>query len=429
MSFSHRLGRLIFVLLFMVIGCAPKAPEKKITVWHWMNDRKEAFETLAKKYEELTGIPVKFKLFFPPDIYAQKVIAAARAGNLPEVFGILGEKKMLASFINAGHILDLTDYMQENSREWERQFYPKTLAVTSFKKANTYQIPQGIYGVPIDTTVMEFLYNKTLFRKAGLNPEQPPKTFQDFIYLAKRVQKATKEAGFVCGWGEGWLLNALATEWAINLMGERKFYKTIKGEVSYTDPDWIKVFSLFSQLKDSNILISDITTLINKESEDLFSQGKAAFSFNGSWSVNVYKQLAPDLEFAFFPLPSVSKRFPAKIWGGAGSSFMISAKSPNLKEAVDFLKWLTAQEQQSFLVKETNNLPAVKGCEEILPPILAMLLDDFDILTHPNTWPDNEDTRVLEIMNQGLQQIVMGSKTAQEVAREIQEVKERVCAR
>jgi len=427
MSFSHRLARLTFALLLIVIGCAPKkAPEKKITVWHWMNDRKGAFETLAKEYEELTGIPVKFKLFFPPDIYAQKVIAAARAGNLPEVFGILGEKKMLASFINAGHILDLTAYMQENNQLWKRQFYPQTLAVTSFKKENTYQTTDGIYGVPIDTTVMQFLYNKSLFRKAGLDPEQPPKTFQEFIDFAKKVQRSSGQAGFVCGWGEGWLLNALATEWAINLMGERKFYKTIQGEVSYTDPDWIKVFSLFSELKDSGILISDITTLINKESEDLFSQGKAAFSFNGSWSVNVYKQLAPDLEFAFFPLPSVSQKFPTKIWGGAGSSFMISAKSPNAKEAVAFLKWLTAKEQQSFLVKETNNLPAVKGCEDILPPILAMLLDDFGILTHPNTWPDNEDTRVLEIMNQGLQQIVLGSKTPQEVAKEIQEVKERV---
>ena len=114
MSFSHKLARSFFVLLIVAGGCAPKGPpEKKITAWHWMNDRKDAFEVLAEEYQELTGIPVKFKLFFPPDIYAQKVIAAARAGNLPEVFGILGEKKMLASFINAGHILDLSSYMKE----------------------------------------------------------------------------------------------------------------------------------------------------------------------------------------------------------------------------------------------------------------------------------------------------------------------------
>ena len=105
---------------------------------------------------------------------------------------------------------------------------------------------------------------------------------------------------------------------------------------------------------------------------------------------------------------------------------MVNTSSPQKEQAVQFLKWLTAKEQQTYLITRTNNLPSVQGCEAALSPLLASLLDNFDKLTHPDTWPVNENSRVLEIMNRGLQQIIMGIKTAQEVAQEIQQVKERI---
>ncbi len=417
----------ILVISSILLGCAPGGPQgDKVVIWHWMNDRDSAFKALADQYTQETGVEVEFKLFSPPDIYSQKVIAAARAGRLPDLFGILGEKKTLASFVKAGYVLDLTLYMEEDSKAWQESFYLQALGVNVFDNGNIYEVDSGIYGAPIDITVMEFLYNKDLFKKAGLDPDVPPKTFEEFIGYARTVQENTEAVGFVCGWGEGWLLNALAVEWAINVMGQEKFFDTVKGEVPYTDAQWIEVFSLFKKIKDSGILASNITTMINKEAEDMFAKGNAAFSFNGSWSINVYKQLSQDLNYVFFPLPKASDKHPVKIWGGAGSSFMVNAHSDKKEKALDFLKWLTAKEQQKFLARETNNLPAIKGIQEGLPDILMSLIDDLDILTHPNIWPYNEDSRVIEVLNKGLQQIVMGLKTPEEVAQKIQDVKERV---
>ncbi len=425
------------IITVSILGCCPapqqaasnpqaKQVSKKITIWHWMTDRKDTFNELAKKYKAQTGVDVEFMLFFPPDIFSQKVIAAARAGNLPDIFGILGEKKTLGSFVKAGHILDLTSYMQQDNNRWQESFYPQTLAVNIFEPANSYDVMPGIYAAPIDTTVMQFVYNKSILQEAGLNPDNSPKTLDEFIDYAKKAKEKTGKDGFVCGFGEGWLLHALATEWAINIMGEDKFVRTIKGEVSYTDPDWIEVFNIFSKLKDSSIFVSNIASLNNKESEDAFSRGKAAFSFNGSWAVNVYNQLNPGLDYSFFSLPTASSKFPAKIWGGAGSSFMIHAKSANKEEAVKFLKWLTQKEQQIVLIKETNNLPAIKGCEAELPPKLSVLIADLFNLTHPNIWPKNEDSRVIEVFDSGLQQIVMGIKQPKDVAQEVQNTKDRL---
>jgi len=430
--FSHKMKFIILALSLGVIsGCTPqkKPQDKKIVIWHWMTDRQDAFNQLASRYEAKEGIEVEFKLFFPPDIYSQKVIAAARAGNLPDIFGILGEKKTLGSFVNAGYILNLNSYMEANQGKWQESFYPQTLEVVIFREANSYGVVPGIYGVPIDTTVMQFIYNKSLFKEAGLNPDIYPETVEEFLDFAQRAKNKLGVDGFVCGWGEGWLLNALATEWAINIMGESKFIKTIEGEFPYTDKEWIKVFSLFAKLRESGILASNIATMINKESEDAFSKGKAIFSFNGSWAVNVYKQLSPNLEYGFFALPKASDKFPIKVWGGAGSSFMVNAHSPQKEEAVKFLQWITSSEQQEFLIKETNNLAAIKISEEILPDILRTLIDDLDTLTHPNIWPQNEDSRVIEVMNRGLQQIVMGIKSPEVVAQEIQKTKERISRR
>lgn len=411
--------------LVAMVGCGTGESANKITIWHWMTDRHQAFEQLALKYQEQTGVEVEFKKFFPPDIYSTKVIAAARAGTLPEVFGILGEKKVLASFATAGHVADLTPEFAKDG--WGDSLYKQTMAVTAFGEENFYKAPKGSYGVPLDSSSMQFVYNKDLFKQAGLDPEQAPKTFTDLIEMAKIVkEKVEGVEGIVCGWGEVWLMHCLATEWAINIMGEDKFVDTLRGEVPYTDPQWIQVFDLFKQLKDSGVLYSDIVTMVNRESEDYFSRGKAVFSFDGSWAVNVYKQLAPELNYGFFPLPVVNKKNPAKIWGGAGASFTVNSKSKKKETAVDFLKWLTAKEQQSYLLKETNNLPSAKGLESELDSKLQSLLKGLESATHPNIWPVEEDSRVIEIMDKGLQQIVLGEKTPEEVATKIQNTKSRV---
>jgi len=124
-------------------------------------------------------------------------------------------------------------------------------------------------------------------------------------------------------------------------------------------------------------------------------------------------------------LPKVSSEYPTKVWGGAGSSLLIDANSSKKDQAVEFLKWLSAKDQQEFLAKETNNLPAIKNVDENLPLILKGLLGSFTNLTHPDIWPKDEDPRVIETMNRGLQQIVMGLKTPKQVAEEIQKKRKR----
>ncbi len=419
----RNLGIICFSLILIVLaGCSqPPKPSNKIILWHWMTDRNDTFQKLAQEYQQQTGVEVNIQLFAPSDAYSQKVIAAAQANVLPDIYGVLDKKSIVADFIKAGLVTDLTGAMDADGGQWKNSLFDKALADKSFEAGNIYGVTPGIYGVPIDVTNEQMLYNKRLLAKAGI--KTPPQTFDEFV----RDAQALKRVGitpFVSGWGELWLLDCFASNYAFNIMGEDKIFATFRGQVKYTDPDWIKVFSIFAQLRDKGVFIDGIVTKGNKYAEQDFALERAAFAFNGSWCVNVYHDMNPNLDYGVIPPPPISTAYPLKIWGSAGSSFVVNGQSPNKDKAIAFLKWLTAQDQQVVLARETNNLPSNKQALVDVSPILKDFAKGMDQSTHPNIWPLNEDPSVSEAFDKGIQDIIIGDKTPLQVAQEVQQAKD-----
>ena len=421
----------IVFLSVCFISCSPQnkpSQAKGIKIWHWMSDRDEALQELARKYEAQAGVKVTFELYAPSDAYTQKIRAAAQTTTLPDIFGILGEKRDFASFIKAGHVYDLTAEMDNDNAAWKGTLFSKALAVNEFKEGNSFGVTPGIYGVPIDVTNIQMLYNKDLLKSAGCDPDNPPRTWDEFLAV-NRILKEKGIQGLVSGWGEIWMIDCLASNYAFNIMGEEKVLETIRGKVPYTDPDWIRVFDLFRQMRDEELLASGVVTMVNKTAEQLFANNRAAFAFNGSWCVNVYQEMNPNLNYATFLPPKASKRYPMTIWGGAGSSFMVNARSKKMQQAVEFLRWLTAAKQQAYLFQATNNLPANKQCAISMPKINQEFASGMDYATHPSAWDASEFLMVIETYTRGIQSIILGEKTPKQVAAETQAVKERELSR
>ncbi|MDP8297370.1 MAG: extracellular solute-binding protein, partial [Candidatus Orphnella occulta] len=211
--------------------------------------------------------------------------------------------------------------------------------------------------------------------------------------------------------------------YAYNIMGEKKFIDTIKGKVSYADQDWIDVFTVFKDMRDNNLLANGIVTMVNKHAEQMFANQRAALAFNGSWCVNVYYGMNPDLNYGVMLPPAYSNKYPMKIWGGAGASLMVNARSKNRDKVVEFLKWFTAKDQQAYLANKTRNLPANKESLGEISPVLVRFVDDMDSVTHPNNLNVSEFPKVIEARDKGIQSIVIGEKTPEEVALDVQAVK------
>lgn len=397
-----------------------------ITVWHWMTDRHDAFVELASRYQEKTGITVNFQLIVPSDVYSKKIIAAAQAKILPDVFGILDKKSILGEFIKSGFVANLTQDFEENNSEWKRRFFIKALEVNVFEEGNSYDVDPGIYGVPLDVTTIQMLYNKKILKDAGFS--NPPRTFDDFISYAQKLRDFGVTP-FVSGWSELWLMDCFASNYAFNIMGEEKIMATYRGEIPYTDPDWIKVFEIFQTLMQENVVDQGIVTKSNKFAEQDFALERAAFAFNGSWSVNVYYGMNPDLEYGVMMPPPAAKEHQLLIWGGAGSSLMVNEASPNKDKAVGFLKWFTQKEQQRYLSEMTKNLPSNRYAFADLPEALADFGKAMDYSTNQMIWASEEDSLVKERFTKGLQSIIIGESTPEEVAQQVQEIKERQIAR
>lgn len=414
---------LLILSFLLFLGCANQQKQSDvITLWHWMTDRDKAFQELAKQYELQTGIKIKVDLYAPSDAYTQRIIAAAQAKVLPDIFGILDKKEIFAAFIESGHVADLSQAFATNDSAWEKSLFPKALDVNRFASDNIHNVNPGIYGLPIDVTNIQMLYNKKLLSKAGI--KSPPQTLDDFFQAINALNRVGV-SGLVSGWGELWLIDCFASNYAFNIMGEEKVMETFQGKVPYTDPDWLKVFAIFKDLKDKKALAQGIVTKSNKYAEQDFALERAAFAFNGSWCVNVYHEMNPNLEYGVMLPPRANLNFPMKIWGGAGSSFVVNNLSARKDQAIAFLQWLSAKEQQAYLAKETRNLPANRDALADIPEVLSDFAKVMDYTTHPTLWKYNEFPLVTEAFNKGIQAILIGERTPQQVAEEVQQVKER----
>jgi ABC-type glycerol-3-phosphate transport system substrate-binding protein len=400
------------------------ANNNTIVVWHWMTDRHQTLLKLADQYKVETGKQVHFELNAPSDLYSTKVIAAAQTGSLPEIFGVLGGSQDMARFINKNYIHSLTKDMEIHGSEWKNSFFVRALGMNTFEENNQWSVPPGIYGVPLDVTNIQILYNEAIFQEAGIS--KLPETFAEFIQAGDTVKAKTGKHFFVSGFGETWLINSMVMNFAHNLMGEEKIIKTFKGDIPYTDPDWIAVFSKFKEMTDHKLFASGVVTMVNKSAERLFATEKAAVTYNGSWCVNVYKTMNPQLNYDTLFFPKISDLFPVVIQGGAGSSFVVSAHSSKKEEAVQFLKWLTSKNVQITLAQDTNNLPSNKNALGQTSKILDAFVRNMDNTIHPSTLPCVEDALVEEAIGRGIQSIIIEEITPKKLAESLHALKQKI---
>ncbi|MEI8218976.1 MAG: hypothetical protein WCG51_08025, partial [Elusimicrobiota bacterium] len=99
------------------------------------------------------------------------------------------------------------------------------------------------------------------------------------------------------------------------------------------------------------------------------------------------------------------------------------ATAPNKDKAIAFLKWMTAKEQQIQLAQETKNIPsnqeAAGGLSDILKIFAQNIKNTFESL------PVSESWQVNNVINTDMQAIIIGEKTIDQAAAEIQAEKMR----
>jgi multiple sugar transport system substrate-binding protein len=128
--------------------------------------------------------------------------AQLAGGTLPDVYRIpLTDAQTL---IAQGQLANITKQVKELS--YYDKFNPSVFA--------SVQDPDGeIYGIPREAYGMGLQYNRSLFEEAGLDPDNPPATWDEVRAAAKTIAEKTGQAGYMQmtqnGTG-GWQLTAAA---------------------------------------------------------------------------------------------------------------------------------------------------------------------------------------------------------------------------
>jgi len=429
-----RVAALVVALAFVVTACSgatqqppnqgTQAPQDNpsqqtgepvtLTFWHYFTDRAPLMEQLAAAYEAETGVKVKMELL-QTDVLAQKFQASIQSGTAPDLVAAwagIGDKT--ADYAKEGYIMNLQSYMDAG---WGDRFEPAFLEAVSFKPDNKWGVEPGVYMVALDSNNMQILYNTEAYAKAGL---QPPKTFEEWLGQSAALREAGYApfaAGFV-----SWALPSFASLYIWNVVGPENMEKTYNGEMPYTAEPWVRFLNLFVKMREANMLADGAITFDVPASESLFVNHQAAALYDGSWAIGVFNSMNPDFESydVFMPPPSVDGQYPVKIPGGVGALLFVNGKSAHKEEAVKFLQWLTDVEAQATYATSSFNLPAIKGVAdpEQLSPVLANFAAHMGDIAP--TLSATMEPQVETAMTKGIQEILLGSKTPEQVAQEME---------
>ncbi|MDD5367815.1 MAG: ABC transporter substrate-binding protein [Anaerolineaceae bacterium] len=171
-----------------VKGILPKG-DGKLNLWIAGNgpDVQKAFDDVIANFEkDNPGFKVTVQYIGWGDISTK--LTTAFAGNVgPDVFmhGVAAS----AGFMSKSQILDLTPYFQ--GMPDKDDFYPAMI------KAGT--VDGKLAMMPAEVTNYMLIYRKDLYTAAGLDPNSPPKTWEELIANAQKLTKSDAKGITVAG--------------------------------------------------------------------------------------------------------------------------------------------------------------------------------------------------------------------------------------
>lgn len=306
----------------------PALPRAELKFWnYWDGTNKLAIEALVAEFnEEHPGITVK-SVHIGWGELLPKLMAAAVGGEIPEV--AIGDLVWMPKLAKTGMLVDLSKLVGEINYE---DFYPE------MRKVGVYD--DKIYSLPVSANNLQLFYNKDIFRAAGLDPEKPPKTWDELVEMAKKCTDPDKGIWgmeLYTGVGEGLTWQFQVYLWQAG--GE--FLTADLSKAAFNSPEGKRALQFWVDLIHTH-KVSPLAPW------GLFGAGKAAMVMDGTWMVGGWRPggWAPaPFDWGTAPMPTPVGGEHATNMGG--KQIFIFETTPE-KEAAAwlFVKWLTSKEIQ-----------------------------------------------------------------------------------
>jgi sn-glycerol 3-phosphate transport system substrate-binding protein len=240
-----------------------------------------------------------------------------------------------------------------------------------------YSYKGNLYSMPFNSSTAIFYYNKSIFKKAGLDPEKVPTTFYDIEKNAKAcVLSGATKIGFTTAW-PSWTLMENMHAWhdqpfADKDNGFEGFATTLKinGKLGG------QILDLLSRWKDEGVYTYSGR---GSQGDQPIINGEAAMGLASTALVGTLTKTAK-FEWGTGFLPRIAG-YPIgnSIIGGASLWVMKGHKPEEYKGVAKFLEFLGRPEQQAWWHAQTGYLPISNSALKALQKT-----DHFK--KNPNMW-------------------------------------------
>jgi multiple sugar transport system substrate-binding protein len=342
----HRLGTLLVAVFITAV-----AAQTELTYWHGFTgpDLPLMEQLIADFNAQHPDIVVRGEAIPWGNIW-QQLEPAVAAGRAPDVVAV--NEDVVTGFILRGALAELTpDALAAADIDADRFYGPLW---------ETGTVDGAVYAVPVHSVMLVMYYNRELFEAAGLDPDSPPRTREEYLDAARALTRDTAgrapgEAGFdpanLASWGAGipspWMGGTIA--YAVAAQNDVTFVEDADAdyEPNFDSPEAQEAIQFLVDL----VRVHGVSPANATEGSeiDAFRQGQAGMNFNGVWMLSQYQD-QPGLDFGVAPFPQLGTERYAT-WGGSSHLAMPrqrSADPAKQEAAMRFIGWMTQPEQNLF---------------------------------------------------------------------------------
>ena len=294
-------------------------------------------------------------------------------------------------------------------KEWLGSFYPALMA--------NGQIEGKTWGIPFQRSTIVAYYNKDLFRAAGLDPEAPPKTWDEMISMGKALTKDDTYGLMIPSTGYPyWMFQALAIQNGKEIMSG-------DGLTTYFDDQAVVDTLEFWKSLSGEHGIMPTGTVEWGTLRQAFLEGQTAMMWHSTGNLTAVKNGAK-FDFGVAELPAnVRLGSPT----GGGNFYLFKDTTDEEKAAaLKLMKFMTSPEQAAAWSIATGYMgvspaayetEALKAYTQEFPPALVARNQLENAVAEFSTF---ETARVRDGLNSAIQSALTGSKEAADALGEAQ---------
>jgi multiple sugar transport system substrate-binding protein len=337
-----------FGLLFAMTQAAAQV---QITYWQYdFNTRIQAMNQLIEQFNAENPDIIVVQETFPYDAYEQRVAAATAAGQGPDVVQLF--YGWVASWQRAGYIEPLPQ--EHIDHAWiESYFIPM---VESVKIGGEY------YGLPTAVRALALFYNKDMMREAGLDPEVPLATWDDFVAAAKAMTIKRGPLFQRIGYGPGGQDHHLIRTVLMNQFGTPP-YSADNREVLYGGDAGAAALAAYTGwLLDDEIGVFEFIPGGSGYREGFHTQESIGMIIDGSFAIAQVRNNAK-FDWGVAELPTFGNGVQSNF-----GSFWMNGVTPKayenpakLEAAARFVRFVTSEEAMQLWLEVVGELPAASS--------------------------------------------------------------------